>query len=115
MLQVIRTEVVPEIKIIKGEESIPSMTLMRVLDNSVTEICQSTTISDELSPKLGFCWGIILTICRKIPVKADNLRWAHDYIHLINRLFFIHRNYCRKHGELASNISVHEDMKMCVN
>ena len=123
MLSVLQKEVVPEFKILQGEESLPNVAVQEILKSSVTELCRTLDWLTSLSPKQGFCWGIIATFCSKIPVKVESLGWIQDYDYLLSQLCHIYKAYCngreirgeeekRLKEELPVDVRHYDDVRM---
>ena len=122
VLAVLQKEVVPEFKMLQGEVSIPDTTVRNVLTKSVTELCRNLNWLTSLTPKQGFCWGIVATCSAKIPVRVDSLLWLQDYDYLINQLCHIYKAYCnglelrgederRLKDELPANVRCYDDIR----
>lgn len=98
VLAVLQKEVVPEFKILQGEESLSNAAVQGILKSSVTELCRNLNWLTSLSPKQGLCWGIVATFCSKIPVKVESLNWIQDYEYLLHQLCHIYKAYCNGQG-----------------
>ena len=117
---------IPEFKVLQGEESLPDATVMNIVTRSVTELCKNLGWLTSVSPKQGFCWGIVATCCSKIPVRRDSLEWIQDYDYLINQLCHVYKAFCTGQGmraeedrrlkeELPKQVLHDEDVKTCVS
>ena len=93
VLEVVRREVVPEIKDLQGEKTIPSP-LYGVLHVTVTTLCRDLSWLQTLTTEQQFCWGIIASCCEKIPVAKEQFAWVHLYKYLITHLGYIYNSYC---------------------
>lgn len=124
-MAVLQKEVVPEFKTLQGEQSLSNATVKDVLTKSVTELCKNLNWLTSLTPKQGFCWGIVATCSSKVPVKADSFDWIQDYDYLMNQLCHIYKAYCNGQGmrgeeekllkdELAPNITHYDDIRTYV-
>ena len=121
VLAVVSKEVVPEFKMLQGDESLLDTTMNELLTISVTELCTNINWFTSLTPKQGFCWGIVATCSAKIPVKVDSLLWLQNYHYLINQLCHIFEAYCSDQGlrederllkdDLPANVRCYDDIK----
>ena len=84
---------VPEIKVLQGEKNISSP-YYGVLDVTVTTLCRDLSWLQTLTTKQRFCWGIIASYCRKIPIAKEQFDWVHSYKYLITHLGYIYSSYC---------------------
>ena len=98
MLDVLKKEVVPEFKVLQGEKSLPNSTVTAIITKSVTVLCQNLNWLSDLTPKQGFCWGIVATCCSKVPVRMESLLWVQDFDYLINQLCHVYKAYCIGQG-----------------
>ena len=125
VLTILKKEVVPEFKILQGEETLPNTAVKNVLVKSITELVRNLNWLTALTPKQEFCWGIVATVCSKIPVKADSLGWVQDYDYVMSQLCHIYKAYCNGQGlrgeeerrlkdELPANIRHYDDIRMYV-
>ena len=122
VLAVLQKEVVPKLKMLQGKESLSDATVKGVLTKSVTELCKNLNWLTSLSPKQGFCWGIVATCSSKIPVREDSLLWLQDYDYLINQLCHVYKAYCNGQelrgeeerllkDELPANVKHYDDIR----
>ena len=93
VLEVARREVVPEVKDLQGEKTIPSP-FYGVLHVTVTTLCKDLSCLKALTPKQRFCWGIIASCCGKIPVTKEQFDWVQSYKFVITHLGYIYNSYC---------------------
>jgi len=93
VLEVVRREVVPEVKDMQGEKTIASP-LYSVLHVAVTTLCMDLSWLQVLTTKQRFCWGIIASCCKKIPVAKEQFDWVHSYKFVITHLGYIYNSYC---------------------
>ena len=101
VLDVLKKEIVPEFKVLQGEESLSNAAITNIIKKSVTELCRNLEWLTTVSPKQGFCWGIVASCCCKVPVRKDSLEWVQDYDYLINQLCHIYKVYCTGQGMRA--------------
>ena len=92
VLEVVRREVVPEIKDLQGEKTIPSP-FCGVLHVTMTTLCKDLSWLKALTPKQRFCWGIIASCCGKIPVTKEQFDWVKSYKFAITHLGYIYKSY----------------------
>lgn len=93
MLDVLRREVVPELR-----------TLHKELDTNFTSLLQEsvrllrTNLSwlTAFSTKQRFCWGILATCCAKIAISVESFDWVHHYSAIIQDLdlSLVFNTYC---------------------
>ena len=93
VLEVVRREVVPEIKDLQGEKSISSP-MYGVLHVTVTTLCRDLSWLQILTTKQRFCWGIIASCCERIPVAKEQFVWVNLYKFVITHLGYIYNSYC---------------------
>ena len=120
---VVHKAVVPEVKMLQGEESLSDASVKDVLTKSVTELCTNLNWLTSLTPKQGFCWGIVAACSAKIPVRVDSLLWLQDYNYLMNQLCHIYKAYCSAMNlqgagqtllkdEFPANVRQYNDIRM---
>ena len=90
VLDVLKKEVVPELKALQ----VSSIDIRKC----VTELCQNLDWLTVISPKQGFCWGVVAGCCSKVPVRKESLKCVQDYTHIILRLCSIYGAYCNSQG-----------------
>ena len=98
VLDVLKKEVIPEFKVLRGEESLSNATIANIIKKSVTELVRNLDWLTGVSPKQSFCWGIVASCCCKVPVRRESLEWVQDYDYLINQLCHIYKAYCTGQG-----------------
>ena len=69
--------------------------LKDILIFSVKTLCSNLSWFAPLSPLQKFCFGIVATVCGKIPITAENFKWANQFQYVINKLGKIFRTYCK--------------------
>ena len=82
---------IPEVKALQGQKSVPSDKLYFVLQQIVTMLSQDLSWMQALTTKQSFCWGIVASCCVKIPVAVEQL---HLYECVITCLGRIYNSYC---------------------
>ena len=92
VLGVVQREVTSEIKNLT-EATIPSP-LYNVLHVAVATLCRDLSWLQTLTTKQRFCWAIIASFCKKIPVYKDQLDWVNLYNYLVTHLGYIYKSYC---------------------
>ena len=126
VLAVLQKEVVPELKILQGEESLSNEAVSAILTESVKELFKDISWLSGLSPRQGFCWGIVAAFCSKIPINAEDLGWIQDYDFTISHLCHIYKAYCNTMGlrgederrlkdQLPPSITHYDDIRTYVN
>ena len=94
MLDVLRREVVPEMKAIhQGTDS----NFKTLLNESVRLLRNDLGWLTSLSTKQRFCWGILTTCCSKINISLENFDWVHHYCSIFpgdTKLGVIFSTYC---------------------
>ena len=98
VLDVLKKEVIPEFKVLRGEESLSNATIANIIKKSVTELVRNLDWLTGVSPKQSFCWGIVASCCCKVPVGRESLEWVQDYDYFINQLCHIYNAYCTGQG-----------------
>lgn len=124
VLDVLKKEVVPEFKVLQGEESLSNAAITSIIKKSVTDLCRNLEWLTAVSPKQSFCWGIVASCCSKVPVRKENLEWVQDYDYLINHLCHVYKAFCtgqemraeedRRLKELPKKVLHNEDIKTYV-
>ena len=92
VLEVVQREVVPEVKDLQGQTTIPSP-LYGVLHVAVTTLCRDLSWLQALTTKQRFCWDFIASCCKKIPVAKEQFDWVRSYKYLITHLGYIYDSY----------------------
>ena len=49
---------------------------------------------EHLSPWEKFSWGVLSTLCTRIPIQTESLDWIFSYHIFVERLCFTFKNYC---------------------
>lgn len=84
MLDVLRREVVPELRALQGKTlDINFKTLLRDI---VSLLKNDLSWLTSLSLRQRFCWGILTTCSSKIVPSIDNFDWAQNYFSVISEL-----------------------------
>ena len=68
-----------------------------IIKECVTTICQEIGCLKNPSSRLNFCWGIVASCCKKIPI-SDNFEWATSYYSVISQFGRIFGIYCTTAG-----------------
>ena len=68
-----------------------------IVNESVTVICKGIDSLKDLSSRLNFCWGIVASCCKKIPI-SDDFEWARSYYSIISQFGRIFGVYCSMAG-----------------
>ena len=93
VLDVLRREVVPDLRNIQTKKSNNFRNLMReivrILKNDLTWL-------STLSTKQNFCWGVLGTCVSKIAVNKDSFDWVHHYSDIISgfELGVVYSSFC---------------------
>ena len=97
-------EIIPELGAIQGDEKNFNQQLKSVLIASVAQ-CQDVSWIDtgSLSPRQHFCWGMVVTFIKLIPVSLDTFDWIVCYDFVIAQLGQIFNAYCSARKMLGSS------------
>lgn len=68
-----------------------------LIDQSVTMICQRIGSLQEMNSRTHFCWGLLASCCRRIPV-SDTFEWVHLFTFITDQLGRVYGMYCQLHG-----------------
>ncbi len=89
-------ELIPEAINLHGTLSKPVKFIVQKCVSTIAEDIATTNLQ-EMTSRLGFCWGIVASCCSRIPV-SDNFEWIRNYYYLICELSRIYGTYCGKNG-----------------
>lgn len=93
VLDVLRREVVPDLRNLKGQKSSNFKHLMKEI---VRFLKNDLTWLSSLSTKQHFCWGVLGTCVSKIAVNKDSFDWVHHYSDAISglELGVVYNSFC---------------------
>lgn len=88
-------EVVPEFRALQGsQETDLNPDLLSVAQLTINTLIKDLSWLQALTTKQRFCWGIVGSLCAKIPISSDQFEWVLSYSYLITQLGFIYNAYC---------------------
>ena len=85
-MAVLRKELVPAFEGLQANKD-----SLNIVIASVDKVCQNLHWLTTVSPKQGFCWGIVASCCSKIPVRKDSLKWVQDFGECVTQLCRIYK------------------------
>jgi hypothetical protein len=104
ILNVLQEELIPESSVLKDAVMTqPSIRLL--IDHCVTMICQRIGSLREIKSRTHFCWGLLASCCRRIPI-SDTFEWVHLFTFIIDQLGRVYGMYCEFHGLSEEGISL---------
>ena len=94
MLDVLRREVVPELRTNQNREL--DANFRTLLEECLRHLRSNLGWLTSFSTKQRFCWGILATCCTKMTISVEHFDWAHNYSAIIQdlKLGMVFLTYC---------------------